>query len=103
MKSVLFVPHVSVDPLHSLLPMHRDRASIVFANRSHHADFSSMIIKPTPVPKLPNPPLPNKLEIFHAEVPEILHEAVHISPEHLEIFDRLRMLAKNMEVEIPPK
>ena len=93
--------HVSVDPLHSLLPMHRDRASIVFANRSHHADFSSMIIKPTPVPKLPTPPLPNKLEIFHAEVPEILHEAVHISPEHLEILTDYACWPKTWKLKYP--
>lgn len=77
--------HVSVDPLHTVLPMHRDRASIVFANRSHQADFTSLIIKPTPMPKLPVQPTPQKLEVFHSEIPEILIDAVTISQEHLEI------------------
>ena len=93
--------HVSVDPLHSLLPMHRDRASIVFANRSHHADLTSMIIKPTPMPQLPTPPLPGKLEVFHDEVPEILHEAVTILPEHMEILTDFAVWPKTWKLKYP--
>ena len=93
--------HVSVDPLHFVLPMHRDRASIVFANRSHQADFHSLIIKPTPMPKLPVQPNPQALDVFHLEVPEILKDAVRISQEHLDILMDPEVWPKSWKIRGP--
>lgn len=93
--------HVSVDPLHSLLPMHRDRASIIFANRSHQAEFASLIIKPSPMPELPIPPNPVKVEVFHDDVPEILMEAVTILDEHLDILTDISVWPKHWKLKYP--
>ena len=93
--------HVSVDSLHHVLPMHRDRASIVFANRSQHADLTSLIIKPTPMPQLPVPPNPMKRQIFHQEVPDILIDTVTISPEHHDILTDVEVWPKTWKIKHP--
>ena len=72
--------HESIDALSLIMPMTRDRASVIFINRSFAASLISTKIKATPTPCLNPDPNPFRQGVFHECVPEVLTLAVDINP-----------------------
>ena len=72
--------HESVDALSLIMPMTRDRASVIFINHSFAASLISTKVKATPTPCLNPDPNPLRQGVFHECVPEVLSSAVDINP-----------------------
>ena len=93
--------HLSVDPLSHVLPMSRDRISIIFCNRTHADEITTMKLPPTPLPKLKLEHNPRQEGVYHDIVPDILLEAVQITHEQKKLLGRPDMWPSYWKIHHP--
>ena len=95
------VAHESVDPLSHVLPMTRERASVIMLNVMYADQLISMQIKPTPTPLLLLDPNPRAKGAFHDVIPQVIKPLVGIHPQDEELLVDFRMWPKDWKLKHP--
>lgn len=95
------VAHESIDPLSHILPVSRDRASIIMLNTSFAEQLSAMQVKPTPTPLLTLDQSPAVRGVFHDEIPEVIKPMVAIHPQDEERLVDFKMWPKDWKLRYP--
>ena len=93
--------HESVDSLSNVLPMSRDRVSLIFTNKSHASELTDLKLRAAPMPKLVFNPDPRHLGVYHDEEPVQVIVATTVTPAQEDLLTRKDMWPGNWRITKP--
>ena len=93
--------HESVDSLTQVLPMSRDRLSLIFVNKTHASELTTLKLRSFPLPTMVYDPNPRKLGVYHEEEPVQVMIATCIKPAQEELLTDRSMWPKNWKLTRP--
>ena len=93
--------HESVDSLSHVLPMSRDRVSLIFTNMSHASELTCSKLRAFPMPTMVLNPDPRHLGVYHDEEPTQVLIATTIAPCQEELLSNPEMWPRHWKITKP--